>query len=80
MILVLRTNDTFKNFMNHLEQLHTCVTWQDMRLFKQLPITEQINVTKYPTSLLHVFFFLIPKKKWMFGLGSNHKESIVPVY
>lgn len=40
MILVLRTNDTFKNFMNHLEQLHTCVTWQDMRLFKQLPITE----------------------------------------
>lgn len=63
MILVLRTNDTFKNFMKHPEQLHTCVTWQDMRLFKQLPIAEQINVTKYPTSLLHVFFFLIPQKK-----------------
>lgn len=63
MILVLRAKDTFKNFMNHPEQLHTCVTWQDMRLSKQLTIAEQINVTKFPASLLHVFFFFIPKKK-----------------
>lgn len=62
MILVLRAKDIFKNFMNHAEQLHTCVTCHDARLSKPLTISGQTNVTKYPASLLHVFF-LIPKKK-----------------
>lgn len=47
--------------MNHPEQLHTLVTWQNMSLSKQLNYL-WTDVSKDPASLLNVFF-LIPKLK-----------------
>lgn len=60
-ILVLKAKDICKNFMNHPEQLHTLVTWQNMSLSKQLNYL-WTDVSKDPASLLNVFF-LIPKLK-----------------